>query len=139
EEFARLYQADRKALIISQVFASLSLLISCLGILGMAMFSAQQRTKEIGIRKVLGSSVTGIVGLLSKDFVRLVLIAMVVASPIAWWVMTYWLENFAYHIDVQWWMFAGAGLAAMVIALLTVGSQAIRAAVANPVDSLRDE
>ncbi len=139
EEFDRLYKSDRKALVFSMVFAGLSLLISALGILAMAMFATQQRVKEIGIRKVLGASVAGIVGLLSKDFVKLVLIAIMVASPMAWWVMNKWLEDFAYRIDIQWWMFAIAGMTAVVIVLLTVSWQAIRAAVANPVDSLRDE
>src|SRR5690606_28951524 len=105
----------------------------------MVLLNTQQRTKEIGIRKVLGASVTGIVALLSKDFVKLVCLAIVIASPIAWWAMTKWLDDFAYRIDIQWWMFALAGAAAVAIALLTVSWQAIRAAVANPVDSLRDE
>ncbi len=139
EEFDRLYKSDRKALVFSMVFAGLSLLISTLGILAMAMFTTQQRVKEIGIRKVLGASVSGIVALLSQGFVKLVLIAVVIASPTAWWAMSKWLEDFAYRIDIQWWMFALAGLVAVVIALFTVSWQAIRAAVANPVDSLRDE
>jgi len=121
------------------VFAALTIFIACLGLFGLATFSAQQRTKEIGIRKVLGATVPGIVGLLSKDFVKLVYLAIVIASPIAWWAMNRWLADFAYRIDIQWWMFAAAGLAAVVIALLTVSWQAIRAALANPVDSLRDE
>ncbi|HWK58852.1 MAG TPA: ABC transporter permease [Parapedobacter sp.] len=139
EEFDRLYKSDRKALVFSMVFAAMSLLISALGILAMAMFVTQQRVKEVGIRKVLGASVSEIVALLSRDFVKLVFLAILIATPIAWWAMTKWLEDFAYRIDIQWWMFATAGLVAMVIALLTVSWQAIRAAVANPVDSLRDE
>ncbi len=139
EEFDRLYKDDQKALVLSLVFAGLSLLISALGILAMAMFTTQRRVKEIGIRKVLGASVSGILVLLSKDFMKLVLIAVVIASPVAWWAMNKWLEDFAYRIDIQWWMFSVAGLVAVVIALLTMSWQTIRTAVANPVDSLRDE
>jgi len=118
---------------------SLSIGISCLGLLGLTTYTVNTRAKEIGIRKVLGASVAGIARLLSTDFIKLVLIAVVIASPIAWWAMNKWLADFAYRIDIQWWMFVAAGIAAMVIALLTVGWQAIRAAVANPVESLRDE
>jgi len=121
------------------IFALLTIFIACLGLFGLAAFSAQQRTKEIGIRKVLGASVIGITQLLSKDFLKLVLIGLVIATPIAWWVMTKWLEGFAYRIDISWWIFTLAGLAALLIALLTVSWQAIRAAMANPVESLRDE
>src|SRR5690606_1634438 len=116
-----------------------TLLISCLGLYGLAAFTAFQRTKEIGIRKVLGATVGGIASLLSKDFIKLVLIALMIATPIAWWAMNKWLENFAFKITVQWWMFAFAGLGAVTIALLTVSYQAIKAAIANPVDSLRSE
>src|SRR5690606_9258073 len=121
------------------IFAGIAIFISCLGLLGLSMYMAELRMKEIGIRKVLGASVSGIVKLLSRDFLKLVLIAIVVAAPLAWWLMNTWLEDFAYRIDIQWWMFAVAGLAAASIALVTVSWQAIRAAVANPVDSLRDE
>ncbi|MGK6350424.1 ABC transporter permease [Parapedobacter sp. DT-150] len=117
----------------------LAIIIACIGLLGMITFTTRQRIKEIGIRKVLGASVSGIVTLLTKDFVKLVLIAVLVASPIAWWAMNKWLEDFAYRIDIQWWMFALAGFAAVMIALATVSWQAVKAAVANPVDSLRDE
>lgn len=139
EEFNRLYKDDQKALVFSLVFAGLSLLISALGILAVAMFTARLRVKEIGIRKVLGATIPGIVAMFSKDLVKLVAIAFFLASPIAWWVMNRWLDDFAYRIAIQWWMFAVAGLGAMMVALLTVSWQAIRAAVANPVDSLRDE
>ncbi|WP_353196964.1 FtsX-like permease family protein [Parapedobacter defluvii] len=121
------------------LFAAIAISIACLGLFGLAAFTAQQKTKEIGIRKVLGASVAGIVTLLSKDFVQLVCLAIFIASPVAWWAMNRWLEDFVYRIDIQWWMFALAGVVAVVIALLTVSWQAIRAAVANPVDSLRDE
>jgi putative ABC transport system permease protein len=105
----------------------------------MVMVASQQRTKEIGIRKVLGSSVSDIVVLLSKDFVKMVLIAILIGSPIAWWTMNKWLQDFAYRIDIEWWMFVLTGILAIVIALLTVIFQAVKAALANPVDSLRDE
>lgn len=139
EEFDRVYKEDRKALTFTMVFGGLSILIACLGLLGMVISSTQLRVKEIGIRKVLGASVQGITALLGKDFVQLVLIAVVIATPAAWWAMDRWLQNYAYRIDLEWWMFAGAGLLVLVIALLTVSAQAVKAAVANPVDSLRDE
>jgi len=124
---------------VTNYVALLILLIASMGLLGLSMIFAQQRVKEIGIRKVLGATVTGVVRLLSIDFVKLVLVAVVIASPIAWWMMDSWLADFAYRIDIQWWMFAVAGLAVVVMALLTVSWQGIRAALANPVDSLRDE
>ncbi len=139
EEFDRLYKDDRKALMLSLTFGGLSILLSCLGLLGMITVSVLQRTKEIGIRKVLGASVAGIVGLLSKDFIRLVGIAFIIASPIAWYAMNRWLADFAYRIDIEWWMFVVAGVVAVAIALLTVSFQAVRAAVANPVECLRSE
>lgn len=139
EAFAQVYRTERQMGHIFILFASLSIFIACLGLFGLATFTAERRNKEIGIRKVLGASVSGIVKLLSKDFIKLVVIAVMIASPIAWWAMNKWLEGFAYRTDIKWWVFAGAGLVAVVIALLTVGWQAIRAAVANPVDSLRDE
>ncbi|WP_353129851.1 ABC transporter permease [Parapedobacter pyrenivorans] len=139
ESFSRQYEADFRFRRLFTVFSGLALFIACLGLLGLATYTAQQRTKEIGVRKVLGASIPSLIRLLSFDFVKLVLIAVIIASPIAWWAMNSWLEDFAYHIDIQWWMFAVAGLTAVVIALLTVGWQAVRAAMANPVDSLRDE
>src|SRR5690606_29368577 len=113
-----MYRQERQVGRLINLATAISILISCLGLFGHATLIAFQRTKEIGIRKVLGATVTGIVGLLSKDFVKLVLIAIVIASPIAWWAMTNWLADFAYRIDIQWWMFAASGLAAVVIALL---------------------
>ncbi|HQD09533.1 MAG TPA: FtsX-like permease family protein, partial [Flavihumibacter sp.] len=110
-----------------------------LGLFGLAVISSFQRTKEIGIRKVLGASVAGVVAMLSADFLRLILLAMVIASPIAWWGMQQWLHDFAYRIDIKWWMFAVSGLLALVIALLTIGFHALRAAHANPVNALRSE
>jgi putative ABC transport system permease protein len=116
-----------------------AIVISCLGLFGLAAFSAEQRSKEIGIRKVLGASVSGIVGLLSKDFLKLVMVALVIATPIAWWGMSKWLQAFVYRINISWWMFALAGLLAILIALFTVSFQAIKAALMNPVKSLRSE
>ncbi|HWK58850.1 MAG TPA: ABC transporter permease [Parapedobacter sp.] len=139
ERVANQYALLDGILVVTNYVALLILLIACMGLLGLSTIFAQQRVKEIGIRKVLGASVSGIVRLLSTDFIKLVVMAVVIASPIAWWAMNKWLEDFAYRIDIQWWMFAVAGSAAVVIALLTVSWQAIRAAVANPVESLRDE
>ena len=139
ETFARLYQAESR---FQKVFVSLVLLgilIACLGLLGLATFAAQQRIKEIGIRKVLGASVTSVVTLLSKDFLKLVFISFLIASPVAWYAVNQWLQNFAYRIDVRWWVFPLAGIIAILVALLTVSFQAIKAAIANPVKSLRTE
>lgn len=138
-EYNNFYNNEQIMAKLISAFTSLAIIISCLGLLGLVVFSVEQRTKEIGIRKVLGASVSGIVALLSKDFVKLVFIAIVIASPLAYWAMDRWLDNFAYRIAIQWWMFVLAGLMAVVIALLTVSWHAIRAALANPVKSLRDE
>jgi putative ABC transport system permease protein len=120
-------------------FVVLSLTVACLGLFGLAAFAAEQRTKEIGIRKVLGASVSGIIGVLSKDFVKLVLIANLVAWPVAYFAMNKWLQNFAYRIDIALTVFGIAGGLALLIALITVSLQAIKAALANPVESLRCE
>lgn len=117
----------------------LAIVIACLGLFGLATFLAEQRTKEIGIRKVLGATVNNVLTLLSKDFLKLVLIAFVVAAPVAWWGMNKWLQDFTYRTDISWWVFALAGVAALLIALITVSFQAIKAALANPVKSLRTE
>jgi putative ABC transport system permease protein len=124
---------------VSNVFAVLAIIISCLGLFGLAAYTAEQRTKEIGIRKVMGASVAGVVMLLSKEFARLVVVAFVIAAPLAWWAMENWLQSFPYHITVQWWMMAVAGLTALLLAIIIVGSQAWRAAMANPAKSLRSE
>jgi putative ABC transport system permease protein len=139
DSFEQMYNAERRLGRIAAIFGLLSILVSCLGLFGLAMFTAEQRTKEIGIRKVLGASVSSITGLLAKDFLKLVFIAIVIAAPPAYWAMSQWLADFAYRIELQWWMFALAGAAAIVIAALTVSFQSIRAALANPVDSLRSE
>jgi len=129
-------------IVLSQIinsFTLIAILISCLGLFGLAAFSAEQRNKEIGIRKVLGASVTGIVQLLSKDFLKLVVVSFIIATPIAWYGMNQWLQSFAYRIPLSWWMFALAGMIAVFIALFTVSTQAIRAALTNPVKSLKSE
>ncbi len=139
ESFAKMYEAEQRIGKIASVFALLSILVSCLGLFGLAAFTTEQRTKEIGIRKVLGASIAGITGLLAKDFMKLVVLSIVLAVPIAWYFMQQWLKDFAYRIDMQWWMFIAAGAIAVLIAFLTVSGQAIRAALANPVKSLRSE
>jgi putative ABC transport system permease protein len=139
EAFDTMYRAEQRIGQIALTFAGLAILIACLGLFGLATYMAEQRTKEIGIRKVLGASNTGIVTLLSRDFLKLVLIAIVIASPIAWYAMNQWLQDFAYKITTEWWVFALAGVLAIGIALLTVSFQSIKAALMNPVKSLRSE
>ena len=137
--FTRSYRADTRAGQVFGLFAGLAVLISCLGLFGLAAFIAEQRTKEIGVRKVLGASVYSIIALLSGDFLKLVLIAIVVATPVAWYAMNRWLQDFAYKITLEWWIFALAGAMAVGISLLTVSFQSIKAALMNPVKSLRSE
>lgn len=139
EFFDRQYRAEIRFGNLFLYFAILAIFISCLGLLGLASYSTFQRTREIGIRKVMGASVSGIVHLLSKEFVQLLLVAFVIASPIAWIVMNRWLQDFSYRIAISWWIFLVAGILAIIIALLTVSFQAIKAAIANPVNSLRTE
>ena len=117
----------------------ITMFISCMGIFGLAMFAAELRTKEIGIRKVLGATVTNITVMLSREFVQLVLIAMLISAPIAWYCMDQWLQDFVYRININWWVFVIAGIAALVMALITISFQTIKAANANPVESLRSE
>ena len=139
ESFSRQYEADIRFRGLFTFFSGFAILIACLGLLGLATYTAQQRTKEIGVRKVLGASVGSIVQLLSKDFVKLVCVAIVIATPVAWWAMSKWLEGFAYRINISWWVFAIAGLLALLIALITVSFQALKAAFTNPMKSLRTE
>jgi putative ABC transport system permease protein len=139
QAFERSYRNEIRTGQVLGLFAALAILISCLGLLGLAAFTAEQRTKEIGIRKVLGASSTGIVALLSKDFLRPVAVALVVALPLAAWLMNGWLANFAYRVPLQPVPFVGAGAGALLVALLTVSFQAARAAGADPVKSLRSE
>lgn len=139
ESFNKQYEADIRFGRVFSLFAALAILVACLGLLGLAGYQIVQRTKEIGIRKVLGASTAGIVGLLSRDFVLLMLLALAIATPSAWYFMEKWLTNFAYRIAIGWWVFAAAGLAAIAVAFLTVGIQGMRAALANPVQALRSE
>jgi putative ABC transport system permease protein len=139
QTFADQYRDDERKGNLFLAFSSMAIFIACLGLFGLATFTAEQRTKEIGVRKVLGASVANIVTLLSKDFLKLVLVAIVIASPIAYYAMHRWLQDFAYRVDISWWIFGLAGLLAVGIALLTVSFQSIRAALVNPVKSLRSE
>jgi len=139
EEYQKLYTSEQVVNELSNYFSFLAIFISCLGLLGLVIFTAEQRTKELGIRKVLGASPGILFGLLSKEFLVLVFIAMIIASPVAWIIMNRWLQDYIYRIDITWWMFAVAGVLAVLIALITVSFQAIKAAVANPVKSLRTE
>ncbi len=139
EDFNRQYNSEERMGKLFSVFTVLGIIIAVLGLFGLASFMAEQRTKEIGIRKVLGATIANVVALLSKDFVKLVLLSNVIAWPVAWWAMNKWLQNFAYRIEISWWVFVLAGGLALVIALLTVSTQAVRAALANPVEALRYE
>ncbi|QEC65966.1 FtsX-like permease family protein [Panacibacter ginsenosidivorans] len=137
--FNKTYSTEQKTGTILNIFSILTIFVACLGLFGLATYTAEQRTKEIGIRKVLGASVTQVTQMLSKEFLKLVLIASLIAFPAAWWAMNKWLQSFAYRINISWWVFAVAGIAALLIALLTVSFQAIKAALSNPVKSLRTE
>ncbi|GAB3489543.1 ABC transporter permease [Spirosoma knui] len=139
QELDKQYRREQRTGQIVLYFSGLAILISCLGLFGLAAFTAEQRTKEIGVRKVLGASVSSIVGLLSKDFVKLVIIAIAIASPLAWYATHRWLQAFAYKVDISWWVFAATGCLAVGIAVLTIGFQSLKAAMANPVKSLRTE
>jgi putative ABC transport system permease protein len=139
QNFASQYQSEQKQGSILFIFTLMAICIACLGLFGLVTFTAEQRIKEIGIRKVLGASVTNIVTLLSKDLMKLVLIATVIASPLAWYGMSKWLQSFAYRIEIQWWVFAIAGVVAILIAFITVSAQSIKAATVNPAKSLKSE
>ena len=139
DQFNEFFASENLIGKLSRIFAVLAILISCLGLFGLAAYTAERRTREIGIRKVLGASTTGITSLLSKDFMKLVLISALIAFPVAWWSMDQWLKNYAYRIQISGWVFLIAGAAALFIALTTISFQAIRSATANPVKSLRSE
>jgi putative ABC transport system permease protein len=139
DQFNNMFLSEMLVSKLSRVFAALAIIISCLGLFGLAAYTAERRTKEIGIRKVLGASVTNVTALLSRDFLILVIISCAVAFPLAYAAMTKWLKNYEYHIAIQWWVFAAAGFTAIIIALLTISFQSIKAALANPVKSLRSE
>jgi putative ABC transport system permease protein len=139
EEFETLYRAEQKVLVLVRLFSFLAIVISCLGLFGLAAFTAERRKKEIGIRKVVGASVTNIVTIISKEFIALVAIAFLIASPLAWWAMDTWLKDFAYRINIAWWMFITAGAITIIIAVATMSYHAVKAALKNPVTSLRSE
>lgn len=139
ERFRQTYEKEQKMGLILTIFAGLTIMVGCLGLFGLAAFTAEQRTKEIGIRKVLGASVSGVVTMLTKDFLKLVAIAFVIACPIAWFIMSKWLQDFAYRVTIQWWVFLIAAIAAIFITLVSVSLKAVKAAIANPVKSLRSE
>jgi len=139
EKFQKLYESEQKQGSIFTIFACIAIFIACLGLFGLSAFAITQRIREIGIRKVLGADVGSIVGLLSKDFLKLVIIAAVIAFPLAWYAMNNWLQDFAYRINIPWWIFLAAGIIAAIIAFATISLQAVKAAVANPVKSLRTE
>jgi putative ABC transport system permease protein len=139
ESFNELYKEDQQASLLVFVFAIIAVIISSLGLFGLAAFTAEQRIKEIGIRKVLGASAINIITLLSNDFVKLVCISIVIATPIAFFAMSKWMQNFAYRINMAAWMFMAGGFLALIIALFTTSTHAIKAAMANPVRSLRNE
>ena len=139
EDFDAMYRSEQRIEKLFTAFAAIAILIACLGLFGLSAFSAEQRTKEIGVRKVLGASIASITTLLSKDFLKPVLIAIVIATPVGWYAMNRWLQDFAYKIEIQWWVFALAGLLSLIVALATVSFQSIKAALMNPVKSLKSD
>ena len=139
DQFNQMFLSEMLVSKLSRVFATLAIIISCLGLFGLAAYTAERRRKEIGIRKVLGASVTSVTALLSKDFLVLVVISCAIAFPLAYYKMSLWLKDYQYHIDIQWWVFAAAGIMAVIIAVITISFQSIKAALANPVKSLRSE
>lgn len=139
EEYARKFEDEKRVGTLAALFAGLTIFISCLGLFGLATYMAENRIKEIGVRKVLGASVAGIAALLSKDFLKLVLVSFILAVPVAWWAMHSWLQDYSFRVDIKWWVFALAGVLSVLIAIITVSYQAIKAAIANPVKSLRTE
>src|SRR3569833_2932631 len=139
EDFNHLNQSEQNTGKIFMSFAFFAILIACLGLFGLVTYAAEQRTKEIGIRKVLGASVANVVTMLSADFIKLVGISVVIAFPLAWWAMTKWLQGFAYRTDISWWVFAAAAFMAVIISFATVSFRAVKAALVNPVKSLKTE
>jgi putative ABC transport system permease protein len=139
DSFNEMYRNEQRVGKIAITFAVLAILIACLGLFGLVTYAAERRIKEIGIRKVLGATISNIITMLSKDFLLLVVIAAIISFPVAWWVMHKWLQDFAYRINISWWVFIIAGLVAAAIAFITVSFQAVRAAMANPVKNLRTE
>ena len=138
-EFQHRFESETRIGELAGLFGVLAIFISCLGLFGLAAYTAEQRTRELGIRKVLGASVSGLAGLLSGEFLQLVGLSCLIAFPLSWWVMSDWLSNYPYHTPIHWWIFAAAGAGALLIALCTVIAQALKAALANPVNTLRSE
>jgi putative ABC transport system permease protein len=139
DQFNNMFLSEMLISKLSRVFSVLAILISCLGLFGLAAYTAERRTKEIGVRKVLGATVSGVAVLLSGDFLKLVCLACLVAFPLAWWMMNSWLQNFQYRVAISWWIFLIAAILALLIAVLTISFQAVKAALANPIKSLRTE
>jgi ABC-type antimicrobial peptide transport system permease subunit len=139
DEYQSLYVSEQRVAVLSRYFASLAIIISCLGLFGLAAFTAEKRLKEIGIRKVLGASVSNVVVMLSKDFFKLIAVAICISFPLSWWIMSDWLEGFAYRVDIGAMVFLIAGASIVAITILTISSQAIKAGLSNPVKSLRAE
>ena len=139
DEFNKKFTDIQRIGRLANLFAGLAIVISCLGLFGLSAFTAEQRTKEFGIRKVLGATAAHVVTLISKDFSKLILLAFVIAAPLGWWAMSEWLQKYQYRIDVEWWMIAASGLITVTLALATVSFQAIKAAAGNPVKALRSE
>ena len=139
ERFRKTFEAEQNTGLLLAIFAGLTIFVACMGLFGLAMFTAQQRKKEMGIRKVLGASVSNIVALLSKDFIKLVIIAFIMASPIAWYIMNKWLEDYAYRTEIGAWVFVAAAGLSILIAFITISVQSVKSALANPVQSLRTE
>jgi putative ABC transport system permease protein len=138
ETYSKHYASDQRTGNLFQLFTGIAIVISCLGLLGLITYTAQLKVKEIGIRKVLGASITNIVVLLSRNFMLLITISIIIAIPVSWWMMNSWLANFAYRTSVPWWVYGASCIATIIIALVTIGFQSVRAAVENPVKSLRD-
>jgi ABC-type antimicrobial peptide transport system permease subunit len=139
DKIANFYETERQTAVLLRWATALSILISCLGLLGLVMYTINTRTKEIAIRKILGATITGIISIVSKEFVQLVLLAFVIATPLAWWATYKWLEDFAYKTSMSWWVFALCGFAMLLVALITLSIQTIKAAMINPAKSLRTE
>ena len=139
EAYQKQYDSETRVSALSKYFAGLAIVISCLGLFGLAAFTAQKRRKEISVRKVVGASVVDITAMLSKDFLQLIFISLVIALPVSWWVMSNWLQNFAYRINITPYVFVIAGISVVLVTLFTISFQSIKAAMSNPVNSLRSE
>jgi putative ABC transport system permease protein len=139
DAFDQQYKAEDRLASIFSIFTGITIALAGMGLFGLAAFTIEQRTKEIGVRKILGASLASLASLLSVDFLKLILLAIIIGSPVAWWAMHNWLQNFAYRINIQLWMFAAAGLLAVIISIIIISYHALKAAIANPVNSLRSE